>query len=747
MKKIAFVCQRYGLEVNGGAELLCRQLAEKLAERYEVEVYTTCAIDYITWRNEYQPGKERIRGVLVRRFRSRKERSGDFDRFSGAVLTNPNHSDKDEDRWIEKQGPLCPALIDALKERADRYEAILFMTYLYYPTVRGLTLGLDNAYLIPTVHDELPVYLRCFDRVFAGAKGYIWNTPEERAFALRRFPEIAGKPDTVAGIGVQVPDVPLPELPEAIQGVPYLVYAGRIEEGKGCGRLFSYFREYKRRRGGPLKLVLMGKATMEIPSDPDIVALGFVPEEMKFAVMGGSLAFVLFSQFESLSVVVLESMAMGRPVIVNEDCEVLKGHCLRSGAGLYFKEYRDFAACVDFYLARPDAALEMGKRGVAYVRENYTWPVILEKYSALIEDAAPSGAAETSWDAVQTERAAAPEREGVPERAAVPEYEAVAERVAVPEREAVAERVAVSARTSERERRSTYKVFYFADGDSEAEIRQAANLFAAFCNAHAKTGDLYLLNSLPLGELPHVRECGFVPDDKAGDLCRGEIVWIPYHSPACLIGLLGVDTTILVSWRLPRLANICGQYGIGESYRSDTEFIELLSRMIKADEADHLHLAGRRQMPPAPPQILLPALRGGRKGVRFICSDAGGIGGMIDALLFYAAYTLKNPEGAELRFVWSGDPDGQCRAVIDTLRGELRIPGVFFPDETGEAQVFLDFGREGLSESPAAVGGVLLSDDATMKWNNRTVIVDTRETEKAARFTDTAITMAELKGK
>ncbi len=50
--KLAIVVQRYGRAINGGAELHARYLAEHLARHAEVEVLTTCASDYVSWRNE-----------------------------------------------------------------------------------------------------------------------------------------------------------------------------------------------------------------------------------------------------------------------------------------------------------------------------------------------------------------------------------------------------------------------------------------------------------------------------------------------------------------------------------------------------------------------------------------------------------------------------------------------------------------------------------------------------------------------
>ncbi len=388
-EKIAFVCQRYGLEVNGGAEAYCREVAEHLKELYDVTVYTTCAQDYVTWKNVYDPGESDIHGVHVKRYPTDRERNQqEFNLIHRLVMLNPKHSNRQENNWVYKQGPVCTELIEALRAEHLQYKAVLFVTYLYYTTVKGMELNLKNAILVPTVHDEPPVYLRVFDTVFYNAKAIAWNTPEERIFALKRFPGIDRTTSVMTGIGVDKPQMELPEIPEALHSSDYLVYAGRIDESKGCGEMFRFFQKYKKRHSGDLKLALLGKPVMDIPEDPDIVCLGFVSEEMKFAVMKNAVALLLFSHFESLSIVVLESMIMGRPVLVTEKCEVLKGHCIRSNAGLYFNSYEEFDAALNWLRTHPAEYAVMRENGKKYVEQNYRWDVIIEKYQELIQSLA-----------------------------------------------------------------------------------------------------------------------------------------------------------------------------------------------------------------------------------------------------------------------------------------------------------------------------------------------------------------------
>src|SRR3954462_6683126 len=109
--KIAVVVQRYGADINGGAELHARYVAEHLARHADVRVLTTCARDYVSWRNEMAPGEDSVNGIPVERYRVRHERNlADFGRRSTRVFSRV-HSLHDELAWLDSEGPASPALI------------------------------------------------------------------------------------------------------------------------------------------------------------------------------------------------------------------------------------------------------------------------------------------------------------------------------------------------------------------------------------------------------------------------------------------------------------------------------------------------------------------------------------------------------------------------------------------------------------------------------------------------------------
>ena len=385
-KKILFVVQRYGLEVNGGAELHCRQLAERLKDEYDVSVLTTCAIDYVTWKNEYKEGIEHINGVKVIRKKVDFERNQKkFNKIS-AKLNNEKDNINLGIEWQEAQGPHSAELIKYLEDHKDDYDVIIFLTYLYYTTYFGLKVAPEKSILIPTAHDEPPIYYSIFNETFNLPKAILYSTTTERDFVNKRFKNDYIESDIV-GLGVDInenaQDIDL----EKTFGIKedYVVYVGRIDESKGCKEMFEYFLEYKKTYNSNLKLVLAGKSAMEIPKNKDIVALGFVSEEEKVNLIKKCKLLILPSQYESLSLSTLEAMYCSKPVLLNGKCAVLKDHAILSNGGLYYENKWEFVEALNYIIDSSKISKKMKENGRRYVYENYRWNVVMKKLIRSIE--------------------------------------------------------------------------------------------------------------------------------------------------------------------------------------------------------------------------------------------------------------------------------------------------------------------------------------------------------------------------
>lgn len=386
MKKIAIINQRYGLEVNGGSELYTRQIAEHLSGCYDIEVLTSCALDYTIWENHYAPGVEIINGIRVRRFfieHSRDERV--FPGLDAMIHKNPMVSEEISDAWIEQLGPFCPALVEYVKEHRDDYQLFIVVTYLYYPAVKCMPLIGDKAIFIPTAHQEPYIHFDMYRKVFGTARAFVFLTDEEKQLVEHQF-QLENPKCEIMGVGIDVPGEISAGTIAEFQDKNYIIYVGRVDEGKDCPRLFRYFMEYKRRNPSNLKLILMGKEACGIPKHKDIISSGFVSEETKFAGISNAKLLVLPSKYESLSIAVLEAMQLGTPVLVNGICDVLKGHCTKSDAGLYYKNYFEFEACLNYVLLNKTVAEQMSVNAKEYISRFFAWDRIVERFCKLIEE-------------------------------------------------------------------------------------------------------------------------------------------------------------------------------------------------------------------------------------------------------------------------------------------------------------------------------------------------------------------------
>jgi glycosyltransferase involved in cell wall biosynthesis len=384
--KIAIVVQRYGADINGGAELHARYVAEHLARHVEVEVLTTCASDYITWRNVLPPGTEHVNGVPVRRFPVARERDPvEFGRISERVFTR-RHAVRDELEWLEAEGPASPELIAYIRQHEPTFDFFIFFSFRYYHTYHGSRAVPRKAILVPTAERDGALALSIFAPVFRGVRAFMYNSFEERVLiqAVSGDPNVPG---VVVGVGSEIP--PHSSAARFRQKFNlrdrFAIYVGRIDENKGCGELFEYFQRYTRMLAEGMHLVLIGNPIIPIPEHPKIHHLGFVGDQDKFDALAAAELLVMPSYLESLSMVALEAWALGKPVLANGRCDVLKGQCIRSNGGLYYESFAEFLETLRAIDFNPSLAAALGRSGRDYFNRHYSWPIIERKYLDMLE--------------------------------------------------------------------------------------------------------------------------------------------------------------------------------------------------------------------------------------------------------------------------------------------------------------------------------------------------------------------------
>jgi glycosyltransferase involved in cell wall biosynthesis/SAM-dependent methyltransferase len=447
MHRICLVVHRYGREIVGGSEQLARCYAHLLKGDYEVHVVTSCAADHISWSNKYPPGVSDDDGVTVHRFEVDFERGEFWHQLHYVLLLEPvissasrtllSYGDHDVSDWtrawnvpgsketlghvvehlpigiqeefIRRQGPYSTALLRFLSAEQEKFDVVLFFTYLYATTYFGSKrVPRSKAILCPTLHDEPPAYLPVFHTMMQSFDRIIFLSEGERAVA-RTVCNVQKDGDV---IGMPIETSIRSEAGRRPPNGPYVAYCGRIEGAKGSATLFEYFSRYKDENPSDLKLVLTGHAVSDVPKRRDIEYVGYATEEQKLVTMQNALAFVHPSPFESFSIVLLEALLCGTPTIVNGDCLVLREHVRASGAGFAYSKYEEFAQAMTCLIHDRELRDRMGENGRTYVRENFSTAAVLSKLRAALDLAvAQPGATETSSVADAVNDQSAPETE------------------------------------------------------------------------------------------------------------------------------------------------------------------------------------------------------------------------------------------------------------------------------------------------------------------------------------------------
>ncbi|MBM3820756.1 MAG: glycosyltransferase [Acidimicrobiia bacterium] len=416
--KFAFITPRYGAEIGTGAEHAARLLAEQVADRHDVDVLTTCARDPHTWNNDYPEGSDRVRGALVRRFAVNQSHDDAALKQLSERLSDPSHGRADELEWVRRLGPSSPGLLDFLKRQHRNYDALLFFSLYHATTVHALNVAPERSILFPHLRLDHPLRFGLWADLLRVPRALGYLSACERTLA-HEYLNVRRMPDEVVGIGIDAPpqqtyprhqqdpaDSPTPDEDELSAGateeeVSYLsgrgipfrrrhrlygafaLYGGRIEPDNGCEEMMEYFSSYAD-ADGDASLVLMGVKMMKVPDEPYIRMAGVLPDRERMVAYEAADVTLAPASDDLLAVSLLESLAVGTPVLASARNEAAIEHLRRANAGLYYRDREEFVETLRLLMTNTRLREELGENGRQYVRQNHRWDAVLGRFERLV---------------------------------------------------------------------------------------------------------------------------------------------------------------------------------------------------------------------------------------------------------------------------------------------------------------------------------------------------------------------------
>lgn len=407
--KLAFVVQRFGKDIIGGAENHCYQIAKKLHDSGDctVHVYTTTAFSYQTWSHFYPTGEETIEGLKVLRHKVFQPRwpflFKTYNRLVSPFLTYFSKKQKQEHKWLKfilqhlehlwfiLQGPWCPSLVKDLERNVHKYDRVIFFTYLYYPSLWGLPKLKEKSILVPLAHQESPFYFQKVEDLLDSAPLLYANTEVEKELLLQKNLGYKKK-IRVVGCGIDdlyfgntedIPMIPIPALKK-----PYIAYLGRISKGKGVDKLLQHFMAFLHTHSDEhLSLVLAGEndGSIDISYHPQIKFIGYISHKDKISLMAHAECIINPSSQESLSLLALEAIALKKPLLVNAQCNVLRYYATHLESVFDYMDETEFSSYLTQILHNVSLRdfqekLELSRK---WIIDRYSWEKVLSYYKSL----------------------------------------------------------------------------------------------------------------------------------------------------------------------------------------------------------------------------------------------------------------------------------------------------------------------------------------------------------------------------
>jgi glycosyltransferase involved in cell wall biosynthesis len=161
------------------------------------------------------------------------------------------------------------------------------------------------------------------------------------------------------------------------------LYGGRIDADNGCEEMLEYFDAYAS-SDGDTSLVLMGVKMMRVPEAPYLRHAGVLPDRERMIAYEAADVTIAPGSDDPLALSVLESFAVGTPVLASARNQVAVEYCRRAGGGLYYANRNEFVEALRTLMTRSKLREQLGESGRQYVQNYSKWDVVIGRFERLV---------------------------------------------------------------------------------------------------------------------------------------------------------------------------------------------------------------------------------------------------------------------------------------------------------------------------------------------------------------------------
>jgi glycosyltransferase involved in cell wall biosynthesis len=325
----------------------------------------------------------------------------------------------DEREWLTGKGPMSPGLLDHLRRQHRSYDVVVFFSLLHPTTADGLAIAPERTILFPylTLHPALRFAM--WPPLVGGIRALGYFSKCERRVA-RAFLGLELPPDEIVGIGIDPPPqqgyprhqqdpADDPEVDEDAlhvaedrqgathlsgRGVPFrrryrlyeqfAVCGSRVDSDTGCEEMLEYFDAYSSSHRTGCTLALTGVKLMKVPDFPNVRLAGVLPDRERMAAYEAADVTLAPSPDDLLASPVLESLAVGTPVLAAAANAAAAEHCRRSHGGLSYANREEFIEALDLMMADSRLRERLGENGRRYITQHYRWDGVLGRFERLV---------------------------------------------------------------------------------------------------------------------------------------------------------------------------------------------------------------------------------------------------------------------------------------------------------------------------------------------------------------------------